>query len=73
MYESRAIGRYLAEKYADEGTRLIPTDLQKKALFEQAASIENANFDVYAAPAVYEILFKPCVFKSLGLDLSNRN
>ncbi|KAF8166573.1 glutathione S-transferase-like protein [Mycena galopus ATCC 62051] len=44
LYESRAIARYLAEKYADQGTVLLPTDLKGKALFEQAASIEFANF-----------------------------
>ncbi|KAJ7128458.1 hypothetical protein C8R44DRAFT_909645 [Mycena epipterygia] len=44
LYESRAICRYLAEKYAGHGTPLIPTGLRKKALFEQAISIEWANF-----------------------------
>ncbi|KAJ7936146.1 glutathione S-transferase-like protein [Mycena leptocephala] len=49
LYESRAICRYLAEKYADQGTpNLIPTELKAKALFEQAASIEYANFNPYA-------------------------
>ncbi|KAJ6582585.1 glutathione S-transferase [Mycena vulgaris] len=44
LYESRAICRYLAEKYAAQGPPLIPTSLKEKALFEQAASIEFANF-----------------------------
>ncbi|KAJ7655923.1 glutathione S-transferase [Mycena rosella] len=44
LFESRAICRYLAEKYADQGTPLIPTGLRERALFEQAASIEFANF-----------------------------
>ncbi|KAJ6535288.1 glutathione S-transferase [Mycena vulgaris] len=44
LYESRAICRYLAEKYAGQGTALLPTTLKGKALFEQAASIEFANF-----------------------------
>ncbi|KAJ6563095.1 glutathione S-transferase [Mycena vulgaris] len=46
LYESRAICRYLAEKYAGQGTPLLPapTDLKAKARFEQAASIEFANF-----------------------------
>ncbi|KAG2018393.1 glutathione S-transferase [Coprinopsis cinerea AmutBmut pab1-1] len=59
IYESRAIARYIAEKYADRGPALIPTDLKKKALFEQAASIEVNNFNAYASPAVFEKLFKP--------------
>ncbi|KAJ6540887.1 hypothetical protein DFH09DRAFT_1368522 [Mycena vulgaris] len=33
------VGTYLAEKYPDQGTTLIPTELKAKALFEQAASI----------------------------------
>ncbi|KAJ7107341.1 glutathione S-transferase [Mycena epipterygia] len=44
LYESRAICRYLAEKYADQGTPLIPTGLKEKAIFEQAASIELTSF-----------------------------
>ncbi|KAJ7462535.1 glutathione S-transferase [Mycena latifolia] len=45
LYESCAIHRYLAEKYAGQGTPLRPTTLMKRALFEQAASIELADFD----------------------------
>ncbi|KAJ7679824.1 glutathione S-transferase, partial [Mycena rosella] len=44
LYEGRAICRYLEEKYPGQGTSLIPTSLQEKALFEQAASIEFADF-----------------------------
>ncbi|KAJ6535298.1 glutathione S-transferase [Mycena vulgaris] len=44
LYESRAICRYLAEKYAGQGIALLPTTLEGKALFEQAASIEFATF-----------------------------
>ncbi|KAF9001509.1 glutathione S-transferase [Cyathus striatus] len=58
LYESRAIARYIATKYASQGTELIPTDLKKQALFEQAASVETSNFDAYASPAVFENVFK---------------
>ncbi|KAH6913539.1 glutathione S-transferase [Coprinopsis sp. MPI-PUGE-AT-0042] len=68
VYESRAIGRYIAEKYASQGTPLIPlTDIKKKAIFEQAASVETANFDAHAATAVFEKLFKP--FFGLPADI----
>ncbi|KAJ7093286.1 glutathione S-transferase [Mycena belliarum] len=40
LYEARAICRYLEEKYADQGTRLIPTGLRDKARFEEGASVE---------------------------------
>jgi len=61
LYESRAICRYIALKYADQGTRkLIPTDsLREIALFEQAASIEQNNFNEYARTIVYELVAKP--------------
>ncbi|KAG6834864.1 hypothetical protein H0H93_006838, partial [Arthromyces matolae] len=75
VFESRAICRYIATKYADQGTKLIPTDsdLKARALFEQAASIEQSNFEAFAGPAVYENLFKkwtgedpdPVVFDAL--------
>lgn len=37
IYESRAICKYLARKYSDKGTKLIPTegDLKEYGLFEQ--------------------------------------
>ncbi|KAJ7259437.1 glutathione S-transferase [Mycena rebaudengoi] len=44
LCETRAICRYIAEKYAGQGTPLLPTDLKGKALFEQAASWESVNF-----------------------------
>ncbi|KAJ7097025.1 glutathione S-transferase [Mycena belliarum] len=59
LYECRAICRYLAEKYAEQGTPLIPTDLKAKALFEQAASIEFANFHPHAFAIYTEGLAKP--------------
>jgi glutathione S-transferase len=37
---------------------LIPTELKAKALFEQAASIENNNFYPYAVKAIIERVFK---------------
>jgi len=59
LYESRAICRYIATKYADQGTKLIPTDLKGNALFEQAVSIEQNNFDPFAFAAVLENFYKP--------------
>ncbi|KAI0709643.1 glutathione S-transferase [Cerioporus squamosus] len=60
FYESRAIARYIALKYGGIG-KLIPdpADLKKTALFEQAASVEQSNFDVFAYSLAYENLFKP--------------
>ena len=58
MYESRAICRYIAEKYAGQGRALIPAELKAKGIFQQAASFEKDNFDALEAIAVYEV-FKP--------------
>lgn len=58
LYESRAIGRYIAQKYASQGTPLLPTELKAKAIFEQAASSELANFDFLASQAVKEVIGK---------------
>ncbi|KAJ2915393.1 hypothetical protein MD484_g5048, partial [Candolleomyces efflorescens] len=61
LYESRAIARYIAEKYGNQGTpNLLPTnDVKSRAMFEQAASIETSNFDMFASKAVFEMVFKP--------------
>jgi len=59
LYESRAICRYIADKYANQGPALVPTDVKGKALFEQAASIEYSNFDPFCSKAVAEMVFKP--------------
>ncbi|KAJ7505970.1 glutathione S-transferase, partial [Mycena galericulata] len=59
LYESRAIARYLAEKYVDRGPALIPTDLKKRTMFEQAAAVESANFHPQIAKVLMEKLGKP--------------
>ncbi|KAF8516161.1 glutathione S-transferase [Hysterangium stoloniferum] len=57
LYESRAIGRYLAAK---AGSPLLPnSDPKKLAEFEVAASIEYSNFDSFASKIAYEKVFKP--------------
>ncbi|KAF7972943.1 hypothetical protein HWV62_16504 [Athelia sp. TMB] len=65
LYESRAIGRYLAAKYPSKGPALLPTELKAKALFEQAASVEVANFEPSAYGLALEKFFKKTFF---GLD-----
>jgi glutathione S-transferase len=66
LYETRAICRYIALKYRDQGTSLIPdiSDLKATALFEQAASIEQNNFEPYALGLVMEKLYKEYVVYS---------
>ncbi|KAJ3514269.1 hypothetical protein NLJ89_g2468 [Agrocybe chaxingu] len=60
IYESRAIGAYIATKYPDQGTRdLIPKDPKTNALYLQAASVELAHFDEHASKIVWEKVIKP--------------
>jgi len=61
--ESRAICRYLAAKYKDQGTKLVPdaADIKATALFEQWASVEKDNYDVFASNIVSQKLFNPLV------------
>ncbi|KAF7349052.1 hypothetical protein MVEN_01426900 [Mycena venus] len=56
LYESRAICRYLAAKHPQCGLLPTPADPKAHALFEQAASVEMANFDPSASKAGLEIL-----------------
>jgi glutathione S-transferase len=58
MYESRAIARYLDEKYPNQGTQLFPKDLQKRALADQATWAETFHFNRHAGVIVFEVLNK---------------
>ncbi|KAF7346856.1 Glutathione S-transferase [Mycena sanguinolenta] len=52
IYESRAICRYIADKYPNQGTDFLPKSLKERALVEQAASIEYSTF----YPAIYPVM-----------------
>jgi glutathione S-transferase len=54
LYESRAICRYLEEKYSNRGTKLNPTDLHKRALVDQASWTEAYHFSLHAKPIWFE-------------------
>jgi glutathione S-transferase len=56
LFESRAIGRYLAT--IGSGPELIPTEPKARAKFEQAASVEYSNFDPIASGISKEKVFK---------------
>jgi len=56
LFESRAIGRYLAT--LGSGPELIPTDPKARAKFEQAASVEYAQFSSIAGDLVVEKIIK---------------
>jgi hypothetical protein len=59
--ESRAIGRYIALKYANQGTQgLIPdgSDLEATGRFEEACSLEYSQFSPSAEGLCQELIFK---------------
>ncbi|OCB86175.1 glutathione S-transferase [Sanghuangporus baumii] len=61
IYESRAIGRYIALKYGNQGTPGLipsPSDFEAWGRFEEAASIEQNNFDPFASGISGEKIFK---------------
>jgi len=61
IYESRAIGRYIALKYANQGTHgLIPnsSDLEATGRFEEACSVEYSQFNPSAEGLCQELIFK---------------
>ncbi|KAH9942866.1 glutathione transferase [Amylocystis lapponica] len=68
LFESRAIARYVATKYAGQGTRVVPdpADVRATARFEQASSIELSDFDPYVSSLAWEKVFKK--FSGLATD-----
>jgi len=56
LFESRAIGRYLAT--LGSGPELIPTEPKAQAKFEQAASVEYAQFEPISGGLVEEKIVK---------------
>jgi glutathione S-transferase len=67
LFESRAICRYLVNKYQTKDTiQLIPTDPKQTALVEQFISVESSEFSDSVNKYVYEVVFKK--FKGLTPD-----
>lgn len=73
--ESRAIGRYIALKYASQGTQgLIPdgSDLEATGRFEEACSVEYAQFNPSAEGLGQELIFKKYTIV-LKISLASKN
>ncbi|EWZ41055.1 hypothetical protein BFJ63_vAg2869 [Fusarium oxysporum f. sp. narcissi] len=68
LTESRAIARYLADRYGGPDNKLIPEGGVAKAKFEEAASIELTSFDAVANPLAFEAYFKPQFMKQEPKD-----
>ncbi|KAG9439468.1 hypothetical protein H6P81_019633 [Aristolochia fimbriata] len=64
LYESRAILRYYAEKYATQGTNLLGKNLEERAQVEQWLEIEGQNYQPYIYPLVMQLMFFPQMGKT---------
>ena len=61
IYESRAIARYIADKF-DKTGKLYPADARKRAVIEQWISVETSYYNA-AEKLVGELFFKPVFYK----------
>ncbi|OAE19094.1 hypothetical protein AXG93_2062s1050 [Marchantia polymorpha subsp. ruderalis] len=59
LFESRAIARTYARKYADRGTALYGSSPQEEALVEQWLEVEAQHYDSAISKIVYNLLFYP--------------
>ncbi|THU81853.1 glutathione S-transferase-like protein [Dendrothele bispora CBS 962.96] len=76
LFESRAICRYLVQKYGKPGPDGLmpdPRDIEATANFEQAASIENNHFDFYAWQIALESVIKPMKGESTDPEIIKKN
>jgi glutathione S-transferase len=65
--ESRAIIRYIANKYAEKGSLLTGKTLEEKARVEQWLEVESGYYNPVVSTIVAEIVFKPR-FRGLPTD-----
>jgi glutathione S-transferase len=72
MYESRAICRYLNEKVKG---KLVPNDIQGRAVMEQWMSVETSNFTPHAMKFIYHYTFQraqdAAVLEAAGKAIEN--
>ncbi|KAK7302089.1 hypothetical protein RJT34_12968 [Clitoria ternatea] len=70
LFESRAIIRYYAAKYADRGPNLLGTSLEEKALVEQWLEVEAHNFNDLCFTIMYNLVILPKMGKPGDLALA---
>ncbi|KAH7405348.1 hypothetical protein KP509_15G066900 [Ceratopteris richardii] len=59
LFESRAISRYIALKYENQGTPLYGRNMKEKAYVEQWLEVESQNFHPSASALVYQLSSRP--------------
>ncbi|KAL3715216.1 hypothetical protein ACJRO7_007020 [Eucalyptus globulus] len=63
LFESRAIIRYYAEKYKDQGTELLGKTIEERGLVEQWLEVEAQNFH----PPIFDLVLKVVIGPLRGL------
>jgi len=58
LYESKAICYYIASKYPNQGTPLLPTGIEANALYQQAVFVELSHFHQHGLLVGKEVLYK---------------
>lgn len=69
LFESRAIIRYYAAKYADRGPNLLGSTLEEKAVVDQWLEVEAHNFNDLVYTIVLQLLVLPRMGETSDLAL----
>eukprot|EP00475_Leptophrys_vorax_P031925 TRINITY_DN48719_c0_g1_i1.p1 TRINITY_DN48719_c0_g1~~TRINITY_DN48719_c0_g1_i1.p1 ORF type:complete len:214 (-),score=17.22 TRINITY_DN48719_c0_g1_i1:227-868(-) len=59
VFESRAIARYVCDKFADQGTPLLGSTLEERAHVSQWLEVEGQNYNPSLSALISEKVFKP--------------
>ncbi|KAG5090572.1 hypothetical protein AAZX31_18G043900 [Glycine max] len=72
LFESRAIIRYFASKYADRGPDLLGKTLEERALVEQWLEVEASNFNNLCFNIMFQLVILPKMGKPGDLALAHK-
>ncbi|RDX78810.1 Glutathione S-transferase F11, partial [Mucuna pruriens] len=72
LFESRAIIRYYAAKYADRGPDLLGKTLEERALVEQWVEVEAHNFNNLCFTLMLQLVILPKMGKAGDLGLAKK-
>lgn len=59
VFESRAIARFISEKYSEQGTNLLGSTLKERALVNQWMEVESQNYNPPISAIVFELVIGP--------------
>jgi glutathione S-transferase len=59
IYESRAMARYISDKFESQGTPLFGKTAKDKALVNQWLEVESQNYNPCVSSIVYQLVFVP--------------